>query len=1402
MEKSLKGIEASVDKKQSANKGGGKVDKAAGILGGLGTSLDALVGAISVSMFDPKKGEEVIVFSEKLVKVANEVKSKAAKDFGEFAKGLGEAFEVLLGIMSPIKILKLKLASKILFEGKKPLLSKIVTGMQKAFQDIDGKNAAQGAKALKFMAEGLITLSKAVGVMALLALAAPLIIIGAATIRLVIGMFVGLGKKAKQIEEGGKAMNHLGKGLMLFSAGLATIVLVVALAGASNILSAMATIAAFALVFATLGLVDRHIRQGARALALVGLALFAFSAGLASFMLAVIISTPKLILEGMLIIAGMGVVFALLGIDKVSRAIAQGALLMIGMAVALFLFSAGLMVFGLAVKLFTLEDAMMGALLITEIGLAMALLGKFGKRITEGTLVMAEMGVALALFSVGALLFGLAVKIWKIEDVIIGASLIASMGIAFAIVGGLASNVTAGAAAVSEMGAALLIFSAGIVVFGIAIKILGAMFDSLLEAGGITAGIIFSMGVVFAGIGLMSGNVLVGAAAVAAMGTALITFSLGILIFAVSIKILGAMFDDLVQAGIVAAGILLGLGLAFAGIGLLSAPIILGAAAVSLMGVSLILFSVGLILFGASLAILMKSFGSSDTDKIGPKLRDFMLQFGLAFSAIGLLSVPIILGAAAVLLMGVSLATFGIGIAIFAGSAKLLTMALGQDDLSKIGGNVRSFLIDMGLAFSSIGLLMIPIVLGSVSMITMGASLIIFGAGLLVFGSALMLLDSKGLLVKGAKGHQLKGISILSDLAEQFSIIGGYSLNPFMWMGIGASIGMGFSLMSIGYGLQAAGEALAKIPDMSGFITTLFGDSGLIPSMAKAFSDIGDKYGGGLLSNFLGTDSVSVGIKTVKGFGNVLKELAGGIAAFANFSEFPILAPDPKDPSKLSYKTVDILGDVVPKLTQNLPTLLGSLATIFADIGNKFGGDGGWFGDDSPVQKGVSAVKGLGGVLKELAGGIVAFANFEEFAIQVPDAKDPSKLIYKTVNLFETIPKIKKALVGDMSISGKLTGKTGILFALAEVFAEIGTKFGDGFFSDGPVKKGVDAVKGIGGVISELAGGIIAFANMNRGLPNYDKNGKFNGTYTPFKLETVQQNISKVLTSLPKVFANVDISKFEEAKEKAEVAVPLAEAIGKIGEALIKLKNKAGKDAGNNEILASMGTSLKGFVQALKGMDIDEKKVNGLNKMADAIVKLANAGNNLKTFASALSDTAVALTKFSASFKPFSTQLDKFSLFEKSFSNLAKNASQYKFTQFAKDVGTLKDNINKFELEKLKLTDSMMKSLAILSKSPDALGKNIEDSIEKAFKELVQALKELVGSAKGTQTATTAVVNDAKPKETDSKPETANNKTNPIDDKKDDYKVGKINTDKEALIELARVLKQFTFVGEALKVTR
>lgn len=1477
MEESLSKIEKNLS--ASSNAGSPKMSNA---LGGLAGTLNAVLMSFSSKKFDPKKANSILEFSRGLVEVANSAKISSVKGFAEFSDGISKSFDTLLDVMNPVRMIKLYLASKVLFEGKEPLLKRIISGMTNAFQGLDTAAAKEGSEAIKILGEGLISLTKALKGFILIGLAAPVIALGALVVKSVISLFSSFGKHAKSIREGGDALKSLGKGLIAFSAGLATVLLVTIVATPERILGAISVLALFGLTFWALGKASDSISKGARSVALMGLAMFGFSAALATFMLVMLIVKPAAILMGLAVIASFGVVFALMGIDSVARQIAQGALLLIGMSFSLAFFGLGLLVFGAAVKIFEYDDLFMGALLIAEIGLAMALLGKFAKKISAGALVMAEMGVGLAFFGVGAAVFGLAIKLFDMESIAVGAALIAGLGIAFAIVGYAAPYVTAGALVVGEMGIALFAFSAGILAFGVSMKLLQLIFDDLAEAGMIAGGIIIGLGIAFAIIGAASPFIIPGAVAMIAMGVSLIAISVGVIAFALAIKALQSMFDNLEEAGRIAGGVLVGLGLAFTIIGIAAIPIVLGAAAVATMGISLLLFSAGLMVFALATKAVMNMF---------------------------------------------------------------------DDDLDAVGGKMRSFFMSMGLAFAGVGLLSLAIIPGSIAILTMGSSLAIFGGGLLMFGYTLSYLEDKGLLVENSDGETvLKGLGVLTGIAASIAGIGIYALNPFFWTGVTTSIGLGASLLIIGSGLLVAAKALNEVQDMDSLVSNLFGDGGLINTMADQFARIGDKYGGGLLSSFLGTDPVSMGIRAVRGFGDVLKDLAGGIVAFSNFSEFPVEVPDPKNPSKLIYRAVDVFADVIPAINENLPKLLSILATTFGDIGIRFGGEGGWFGDDSPVQKGVSAVKGLGGVLSEIAGGIVAFSRFDEFPVQIPDPKDPSKLIYKSINLFEALPKIKTALVGDGNLQGKLTSKSGILLSLAEVFGEIGNKYGDGFFTDGSVKKGIEAVQGIGKVVSELAQGIIAFASMQRGLPNYDKDGKFNGTYTPFSLVTVKNNIISVLNVLPEIFATVDIEKMEMARKKARAAIPLAESISKIGEAMqsllvdkgsgekeslvgiigsgikqmiddtekLKLNSETTKSLQNfykvlknfadlsdpfkelSTSLSSTGSALstqiekiekfkvssentenlRKFYDALKnlssldaplnslGVSIEKisnfstslkdfsslgsplnsladslSKIGGsysslkdlstlsspLNSLADSLSKigislsslkdlsslntplntltssmekmgsffsvlkelselssplnlladsLSNVGNSLATqieklekfqklsilkmsedtisqfhsfyeilkdlsslgdpltkLANSLSSTGSGFSVLSTGFSKFTSQLERFERFEKAFSSLSQNAYNYKFDKFAASMGTLKKNVNDFNVENLKLTDSLMKSLAVLSKHTD-VGDKIKDSIDEAMKQLVEVIEEI---SKNTSSQASAI---------------------------------------------------------------
>ena len=1193
MEKSLKGIASSLD---ASAKGGGKSN---GALSSLSVGVSALSSA--TNKFNSKNSKAIVEFATDISKVAQSIDTESAAAFGEFMSGLAAGIDAIAAIVSPGKLLKLVIGTKILFGGKNSIIKQLVSGMTSAFKDADPKKAKEGAEAIGILADALMTLSKAMGTLALIGLVAPLVAIGALTARAIIGLFTSVGKNAKAIQDGGKAIGSLGKGLMLFSAGLATFMLVILIVKPAMVLTGIVVLAAFALAFALLGQVSRYIDSGAKAIAWMGLGLFAFSAALATYMLVLLLVTPKLVMIGIAVLGLLAGAFALIGwLDKAGN-IKKGAQGVMVMGEGLFFFAIGLAAFSLAMRLVTMETAIVGPLIIASLG--------------------------AAFWAVGAMNKG--------------------------------NFVQSGATAMIEVGFALMAISAGILIFGLGLKALQAIFgDDLSTAGIIAGGILLGLGLAFAGIGFAAGLIAPGAAAMISVGFALMSISAGILIFGLAIKGLQAIFgDDLTQAGVMAGGILIGLGLAFAAIGLLSPFIIIGSVAVILMGVSLILFSGGVMLFGLAVNKLVDIFGSTEKAAEGMK-----------------------------------------GI------------------LDSIGG-----------AIASMGWSIIPITLGSAALMLMGVSLMLVSGGLFMFGKAMSYLDEQGLLIKGGDGWEMKGASLLVSLVGVFADIGWEAFSPWPWAGIAFSLAMGVSLFTLGLGLKKAADALAAIPDMNKFIFNLFGPMGVIPAMADAFGYIGEKYGGGLLSSWFGTDPVSMGVRAVRGMGGVLEELAGGIAAFANFSEFPVKIPNPKDRSKLIYSTVNLL-EMVPKIQEVLTGkggLLLALSEVFAEIGTKYGGEGGWFGGDGPTQKGIDAVDGMGKVLSEIAGGIIAFARFDEFPIQIPDPKDPSKLTYKSVNMYDMIPKIKTALIGDGSAGGG-----GILFSLAAVFGSIGARYPDGFLTDSYVKQGVDAVSGIGGVISELAEGILAFAELERGLPIMvpDKDGKpkWNGQYKPIKLGAIKNNIERVLLVLPSVFAKLDIDALTIAKQKAKLIKPLAESIGDISESLKKLLIDAPEGGKTRRtMIGLLGPSIKQFADDIKGVKFDPQQLKDLDALAKIFDRFSSLGDTLDPFAKGLVATGNALVSFSNGFQKFGTQIEKFSKFEQSFSNLVKNQSTYKFDKFAESVGVLKKNVNEFNVEKLKLTDSMMKSLAIMSKSPDALGKTISDSIEKSFEELIKAIKEL-----------------------------------------------------------------------------
>jgi hypothetical protein len=66
------------------------------------------------------------------------------------------------------------------------------------------------------------------------------------------------------------------------------------------------------------------------------------------------------------------------------------------------------------------------------------------------------------------------------------------------------------------------------------------------------------------------------------------------------------------------------------------------------------------------------------------------------------------------------------------------------------------------------------------------------------------------------------------------------------------------------------------------------------------------------------------------------------------------------------------------------------------------------------------------------------------------------------------------------------------------------------------------------------------------------------------------------------------------------------------------------------------------------------------------------------------------------------------------------------FERIANSMGQIKNNINDIDVKNLTLTDSMMKSLVVLSKNPEAISGAIKESIESAFSKMTEEMQRIL----------------------------------------------------------------------------
>jgi hypothetical protein len=882
-----------------------------------------------------------------------------------------------------------------------------------------------------------------------------------------------------------------------------------------------------------------------------------------------------------------------------------------------------------------------------------------------------------------------------------------------------------------------------------------------------------------------------GAGALAVMGIALAVFSVGLILYALALKGVLALFkNDMALASLATVGIVLGLGGLFVAIGVLSVPIVLGAVALTTMGVALTVFSVGLILYALALKGVLALF-KNDLTTAGTATVQIILGLGTTLAAIGLMSPFILLGSVALIGIGASLLIFSVGLMVFSLAVKM-AMSLKLIKETKDGTEFvgSTILVSLMKGFAEAGLYVIPAMIGAAGAIAVSSALITLGAGLASVANALSKIPDASKFTEKLFDEKTGIITVVFD---NFAAIGAKYGRFSMLLGVDpASIGamavkrMSSALSELAGGIAAfanVDEVPVSIAGADGKLTyknvslsttlqnirtVMIGENGkggILLTIAEIFGEIGNMpevtglptgSGSGvggffkrMLNEITGDTPMLRGMRAVSQMGDTLQSIAGGIISFANVDAIPVQIPDPKDPSKLIYKSVSletILSNIRTVMigSDERGGILLSIAKIFGQIGEMpevtglpaaLSGTGGFFArmllsteGDSPMLRGIRAVSTIGNTLQNLAGGITAFANVDAIPVQVPDPTDPSKLIYKAVSLQDVIANIKTVLIGG----GVNSTSPGLLVSLASVFSEIGQKYPDGFFEEGePGGDGLAAVKQVSDAIGGISQTIMAFADMEKQVPiAFDpKTGK-PIKYGKIDQASIRKNLIEFIQAIPKAFGDLDPATMEKAVERAEQYSSITDVLSKMASPLKNIKEvfaPKGEKENQKGILTILSEELINFAKALSSTGIEDTIIASMEKLFTVFEKFSNIADPFKAFAESFKDFngtfgsfGTNISVFSKNFGAFSTQLSNYDKFAKLLNGHAYYAQRFaifepSFAKMSNDLEIFAKNFKSMDSTAIEAFKIWTESLTNFVKVEPGTFRTIADQLEKVI---------------------------------------------------------------------------------------
>lgn len=772
--------------------------------------------------------------------------------------------------------------------------------------------------------------------------------------------------------------------------------------------------------------VDKEDVEKAEKFGKVGKAIFQFVGWVA---LAGLVAIPAAIVTPIIkfCIKGMIKVFVLL--KEHEEDIKKGTDVLNDISIALGIFSIGMLAFGLTVKLLSWEGILMGAATVALFSLTAWLVGMVSDTAEKGAGVLIKVGQAVALFGLGLLAYGFAVKMLSMKSILIGAAAILVLTGVCAILGIpiVAGFVRLGAMILQAIVKPILIFALGLIGIGLALKLFDE--ETTKRIGPVIGGI----GLAVAQVGLVALAAIPGAIALTAIGIALLVFTAGLAIFqlvhwteddtknlveavtAVRVAFLGS---DGKKEGIFSkiGGVIGG---AFDMVRLIEAAV--GYATVALC---LIVLSASLWIFKqvhwteedtkqlveATTAVRIAFLGTD-----GKKEGIFAKIGGVVGGGLDL--VRMVEAAGSFAAAGIALATLSGGLAAFKavgwntdltkqlseGLTGVRTAFLGDDKKNKKTG----LFAKIGAVITD-GLDMVRMAENATALSTAGIALILISKGLIKFKEVGWKDEYSEQLMKsiGAISSAFAQVSEQGAVKKKASfgglfgkLLGGWEIEKNKVKdGIDSVKGAGKALLDISQGLEEFTKWYQKNRNLlnmedgkSPFFEAL---KMTITSVGEAFAavaDVGTVEKDGLFGIFHWEENkAKVGIESVQGAGKALIDISEGILKFTEWYS--------KHHKELEMETG---GSIFFQALKTTITSVGDAFAAVADIGTVKKKKKVLFlefeTETNKAKEGVESVQNAGEALMSISEGILKFTEFYVANRKMLDADDKNSFFFSAL---------------------------------------------------------------------------------------------------------------------------------------------------------------------------------------------------------------------------------------------------------------------------------------------------------------------------------------------------------------------------------------------------------------------